>query len=341
MHISFITINSVFGLLFAFLIAVLAIVLSGSQLSRYGDALAIRTKIDSSFIGALFLATVTSLPELAVSMSALLREPLTVGPDLAVGNMLGSNLFNLFILGIIGLVFTQTYKTLKQSDLHQKNLLQSLQLLIIAFIAYRYSCISLPIINVNWLLLLIPIAYISFLKKNAIQDEDKEPQVIQSSQSNIVNESTFLFYTKLILLSLIIIMAGIFLSTLGSQMALPVQQGGLGLQASFIGTLFLALSTSLPELVIACSCIRYGLADMAVGNIIGSNLFNLLILCIGDLLLKDDLLLNHVSSNHQLSFIFITILSLFGLLIIRYPKSIRIGSFLILISYIFAMLIQP
>ena len=109
--------------------------------------------------------------------------------------------------------------------------------------------------------------------------------------------------------------------------------------ASFIGTLFLALSTSLPELVIACSCLRYGLADMAVGNIIGSNLFNLLILCLGDLL-KENLLLNHVSSNHQLSFSFIATLSLFGLLILRYPKTIRIGSFLILLSYLFAMLIQ-
>ena len=300
----------------------------------------IRTKIESGLIGALFLATVTSLPELAVSMSALLREPLTVGPDLAVGNMLGSNLFNLFILGLIGLAFTQKLKQVNQSDLHQKTLLQSLLLLIIAFIAYRYPSTSLSFIRVNWLLLILPIAYLFFLKKNAIQDEEKEPQVIQSSQSNIVNDSTPLFYTKLILLSLIIIGTGIFLSTLGSQMALPMQQGGFGLQASFIGTLFLALSTSLPELVIAFSCLRYGLADMAVGNIIGSNLFNLLILCLGDLLLKENLLLNHVSSNHQLSFSFIAILSLFGLLILRYPKTIRIGSFIILISYLFTMLIQ-
>ena len=339
MEISFISINTAFELLFAFLIAVLVIVLSGSKLSRYGDALAIRTKIESGLIGALFLATVTSLPELAVSMSALLREPLTVGPDLAVGNMLGSNLFNLFILGLIGLAFTQKLKQVNQSDLHQKTLLQSLLLLIIAFIAYRYPSTSLSFIRVNWLLLILPIAYL-FPEKNAIQDEEKEPQVIQSSQSNIVNDSIPLFYTKLILLSLIIIGTGIFLSTLGSQMALPMQQGGFGLQASFIGTLFLALSTSLPELVIAFSCLRYGLADMAVGNIIGSNLFNLLILCLGDLLLKENLLLNHVSSNHQLSFSFIAILSLFGLLILRYPKTIRIGSFIILISYLFTMLIQ-
>ena len=173
-----------------------------------------------------------------------------------------------------------------------------------------------------------------------IQEGEKKPQVIQSSQSYLVNESTPLFYTKLILLSLIIIGAGIFLSTLGSQMALPVQQGGFGLQASFIGTLFLALSTSLPELVIACSCLRYGSADMAVGNIIGSNSFNLLILCLGDLLLKEELLLNHASSNHLLSFSFIAILSLFGLIILRYPRTIRIGSFLILLSYLFVVLIQ-
>jgi cation:H+ antiporter len=341
MQMSFLSINTAFELLLAFLTAVLVIVLSGSQLSRYGDALAIRTKIESGLIGALFLATVTSLPELAVSMSALLREPLNVGPDLAVGNMLGSNLFNLFILGISGLIFTHAFTQVKQSGLHQKTLLQSVLLLAIAFMAYRYPCKSLPNLHVNWLLLLLPILYLFFLKKNSIQEEEKESQVIQSNQNNLVNESTPLFYTKLIVLSLIIIGAGIFLSTLGGQMALPVDQGGFGLQASIIGTLFLALSTSLPELVIVCSCLRYGLADMAVGNIIGSNLFNLLILCIGDLLLKDALLLKHASSDHQVSFGFIAILSLFALLILRYPKSIRIGSILILISYVFAMLIQP
>ncbi len=340
MQISFISISTAFELIFAFLVAVLVIVLSGSKLSHYGDALAIRTKIGSGLIGALFLATVTSLPELAVSISALLKEPLAVGPDLAVGNMLGSNLFNLFILGLAGLVFTPKLKQVKQSELHQKILLQSLILLIIVFIAYSYPSTSLSFIHVNWLLLILPIAYVFFLKKNAIQEEEKDPQVIQTCQSKIVNDSTPLFYTKLILLSLIIIGAGIFLSTLGSQMALPVQQGGFGLQASFVGTLFLALSTSLPELVIAFTCLRYGLADMAVGNIIGSNLFNLLILCLCDLLLKENLLLNHVSSNHQLSFSFIATLSLFGLLILRYPKTIRIGSFLIILIYFFVMLIQ-
>ena len=54
-------------------------------------------------------------------MSALLREPLTVGPDLAAGNMLGSNLFNLFILGLTGLAFTQKLKQVKQSDLSSKD----------------------------------------------------------------------------------------------------------------------------------------------------------------------------------------------------------------------------
>ena len=154
---SFLSINTAFELLLAFLTAVLVIVLSGSQLSRYGDALAIRTKIESGLIGALFLATVTSLPELAVSMSALLREPLNVGPDLAVGNMLGSNLFNLFILGISGLIFTHAFTQVKQSGLHQKTLLQSVLLLAIAFMAYRSPCKSLPNQHVNWLLLLLPI----------------------------------------------------------------------------------------------------------------------------------------------------------------------------------------
>ena len=107
-------------ILFLFCVGVIVTVLAGTQLSRYADELSRRRNLDKGFIGMLFLAGVTSLPELAVCFSALLREPLTRGCDLALGNILGSNLFNLFILGLTGLFFAHTYHQMRERQA-QKN----------------------------------------------------------------------------------------------------------------------------------------------------------------------------------------------------------------------------
>lgn len=79
-----------------------------------------------------------------------------------------------------------------------------------------------------------------------------------------------------------------------------------GLQESFVGTVFLALSTSLPELAVSLAAIRMGAIDMAVGNILGSNLFNILILSVDDAFYRGGLLLADASGSHLLT-VFATI----------------------------------
>ncbi len=335
-------IQTPFQLLGLFFLTVLITVVSGVRLSRLGDALAERLQLDAGIIGALFLAAVTSLPELTVSLSALLREPIQIGAELAVGNMLGSNLFNLFILGIVSLLFSKTIPQRKQLLLHQRTLWQSLLLLLIAFLAFsipssRQSVV--PLFQCSWLLLLLPVIYVwSMLKNRDTADAANTP----TAQSPLSKQSSLRFYSSLISLSIIIILAGILLSSLGSRMALPASEGGLGLQASLIGTFFLALATSLPELVIAVASLRFGYADMALGNILGSNLFNLLILFIGDVALREELLFNHIGSSHNFSFLFILILSLLAFPLLRstQPKNTRVLGGLLVITYLLSLWIQ-
>ncbi len=78
-----------------------AILVAGSRLTRYGDAIARHTGLGGSWIGLVLMATVTSLPELAVTITSVRIGAL----DLAIGNLVGSNLFNLSLLGVDDLLF--------------------------------------------------------------------------------------------------------------------------------------------------------------------------------------------------------------------------------------------
>ena len=140
--------------------------------------------------------------------------------------------------------------------------------------------------------------------------QQTEP-LTESSDIQPISEQTssLFFYSRLILLSLSVVAAGILLSYVGGRMTLSTELGGFNLSATFVGTLFLAFSTSLPECVIAVAALRMGHADMAAGNIVGSNIFNLLILSISDCVLRHESLLAHCSPHHILSLLGISLLS--------------------------------
>ena len=339
MQIDFIKFNSTFELALAFIVCAFIVVIFGFKLSIYAEALSHRYKIDSGIIGLVFLAFITSLPELIVSISSLLREPLEIGADLAIGNLLGSNLFNIFILGLLGFFYSKIFQKVDKIKLHQKSLIQSLLLLLITYIAYIYSNSLLWPTNTSWVLLLSPLLYLLFIKKYS-ETSNKEDIFINHSIKSLAEESALYFHFKLLLMCLIIIISGIQLSSIGGNMALPRSQGGFGLDASFIGLLFLAFCTSLPELIIALSCLKQKLPDMAIGNIIGSNMFNLIILCLGDVLLKERILFEGALNNYDSLFGFIFIISVFTFIFLKNPKKIKIYSLCIILTYLIALLFE-
>src|SRR3972149_4379821 len=99
--------------------------------------------------------------------------------------------------------------------------------------------------------------------------------------------------SKYVFNALIIIGAAAWLPFIGDRLA---EETGLG--RSFIGSIFIALTTSLPELVVSISALKIGAADMAIANLFGSNIFNIFILAIDDIFYKKGPLLAHVSLNH-------------------------------------------
>ncbi|MEN8254077.1 MAG: hypothetical protein ABFR33_01275 [Verrucomicrobiota bacterium] len=309
------------GLLLSFAATAAVVVLAGIRLSIYGDALGERTGLGRGLVGLVFLAAVTSLPELVVSLTSVIQctDPLQ-GADLATGNMLGSNIFNLLILALSALLFQRKFDPGKLESPHTDSTAYGLVLLAVfagAFLVSGASGSIVPGLHCSWGVLLLPAAYGIFLRREHRQQREAKIETHLPSEQMLTQLPAPRFYSVLGVLCLLIIGGGIMLSILGSRMALPAEQGGFGLEASLIGTIFLAISTSLPELVISIASVRMGFLDMAVGNVLGSNMFNLLIIFAADVAMRGGSLLRHASSKHWTSVGLILLLTLLASLLLR------------------------
>jgi cation:H+ antiporter len=332
------------GLLLSFVATAIVVVLAGTRLSVFGDALGDRTGLGSGLVGLIFLAAVTSLPELVVSLTSVIQcnDP-QQGADLATGNMLGSNVFNLLILSLMALLFPRKFDPGRMDDPHTDSTIYGLVMLGIfamAFLASGVSEFLIPGLRCSWATLLLPITYGFILKREHRQQSETEKEDHLPSEQKLAQIPAPNFYSILGILCLLIIGGGIILSFLGSRMALPPEQGGFGLEASLIGTVFLAISTSLPELVISIASVRMGFLDMAVGNVLGSNMFNLLIVFAADTAMRKGTLLSHASSRHWTSVGLIFLLTLFaGLLLrVRNRRAATTIATVMIAAYVAAML---
>jgi cation:H+ antiporter len=308
------------GLVVAFLATAVLVVLSGIKLSVYGDALADRTGLGSGLIGLVFLAGVTSLPEVVVSLTSVIRAvDAPTGADLATGNMLGSNVFNLLILALMALVFPARFKPQKMKNTHSDSIIYGLVMLgifSVAFITAGLAKMQVPLVGCSWPVLALPVAYGLMLMREHRQHQASEEEHLPE-ETQLTQQPAIRFYSTLLALCALIIGGGVLLSILGARMSLPPDQGGFGLEASLIGTLFLAISTSLPELVISFASIRLGFLEMSVGNVLGSNMFNLLIIFIADTALRGHSMLRQASSKHWTSVVLTLLLTLLASALLR------------------------
>jgi cation:H+ antiporter len=309
------------GLLAGFVATAAVVVVAGIRLSIYGDALGERTGLGSGLVGLVFLAAVTSLPELVVSLTSVIQNTdLPTGADLATGNMLGSNIFNLLILALAALFFPRKFVPGKLENNHNGSILYGLLLLAVfaaAFLAAERTEWLVPGLRCSGGVVFLPAAYLICLRREHGRHKAVDTGNHLPVEHALTRLSALRFYSVLAGLSLLIICGGIMLSILGSRMSLPPGQGGFGLEASLIGTVFLAISTSLPELVISFSSIRMGFIDMAVGNVLGSNMFNLLIVFAADTAMRKGSLLHHASAVHWTSVGQIVLLTLMAGLLLR------------------------
>lgn len=246
-----------------FIISSALIVIAAIKLAEYGDIIAIRTRLGGLFVGTLLIAGATSLPEVLTSINALhLNEP-----NLAAGNLLGSNMFNMFLLAILD-VLSRNQRILRKAAMKHA-LSGSLAILIITLVIF--FIVAQLDIKIGWIgldsltLIVVYITSMHLIQTNA--ERSSEPVLTE------IPPSTPSLRTGLI---------GFLVAATGLVAITPFMVGAsneiaeiTGLGTTFVGTTLVAMVTSLPEMVTTIAAIRIGANDMAIGNLFGSNMFNM------------------------------------------------------------------
>ncbi|HBT83441.1 MAG: hypothetical protein A2091_02250 [Desulfuromonadales bacterium GWD2_61_12] len=260
----------------AFAACAVVIIYCGARLSRYGDILAEKSGLGGTWIGLLLVASVTSLPELVTGISAVTYVH---APDIAVGNILGSCVFNLLILAGLDLIEREAPISTKARQGHNLAAGFGILLLSVTALALHFggqfppfgwiSLFSLPLAAIY----LVSIRLVYFYEKRQIarfvEEHARELKYRQVTLRSAV--------TGYVGYAVLVFCAALILPELGAEIA---DVSGLG--QTFAGNVFVAIATSLPEVVVSVEAMRIGAIDMAVANLFGSNLFNLFILPIID-----------------------------------------------------------
>lgn len=258
-----------------FLFFAAIIVAAGSLLSRQADVIAEITGLGRVLIGSVLLAGATSLPELVVDVSAIRQK----APDLAVGDLVGSSLINLLILAVLDMTRYSPGRMLSRVAAgHALGAAVSIALAAIAGIALlterrMHPGTFLGLGPGSWCILATYVYGVRMIyldqRLAAREAAEHEPHAVPGGRAPSLRNAVILFAIGVT----VIVIAGPSLAAAANDLA---QQSGLG--TTFIGTTLVALSTSLPELVTCLAAVRMGAHDLAIGNIFGSNAFNMAIL---------------------------------------------------------------
>lgn len=294
-----------------FALCLLLIGFAGFKLSRYGDVIAEKTGMGGSWVGLILLATVTSLPELITGISSV---TMARTPDIAVGDVLGSCVFNLMI--IVVLDFLQRGESVYTRASTGHILSAGFGVVLIGIAGFNLLLAQNGMVwRIGHVGMYTPIMLLIYaIAMRTVFRYEREHLDAYTEQRverypDIKLRDAAIGYA---LAALVVAGAGLWLPFVGKQLALS-----MGWHESFVGTLFVAFVTSVPELVVTISALRIGALDMAIGNLLGSNLFDIAILALDDLLYLPGPILSHVSSTHgvsALSAIVMTGVAIIGLL---------------------------
>jgi cation:H+ antiporter len=328
------------------LLSALLIVAAGTLLARSGDAIAARTNLGGMWIGSVFLALATSLPELSTDVAAVRIH----APDLAVGDVFGSSMANMLILAIINLLPPG-------SGLFRK---ATLDHALYASIAIILTCIAAIIILVHptrtyfgfgpgsfLLVVVYLVGSRAVFRRNALAQRaarteemsgpprahDVGRQAPEAAPPQSLRRAALYFLAG----AAVMLFAAPRFAQSAEQVAVVT-----GIGATFIGTWLVGLATSLPELVTSLAAVRMRAYDLAVGNLFGSNAFNMTIFAILDAVQPGPPVLGTVSPLHAISAMAAVALMAVGTAALVYRSQGRLAllepsSMLIIIGYVLTL----
>ena len=284
----------------------LIILFASKYLVRSADIIAVETGMGRSFVGVLLLATATSLPELATGVSSII---LVGEPDLAAGDAFGSNLFNLLIIGILDLTW-KNGPILGAVGRAPILLAFSGAVIIgvatLALLVYWSGifAINTYVSPMSILLLLVFVLIMYMIFQSDRNNDEVSNDVQQSGASGPLglSKASILYAFS----AGVMVLASIFLARTGDSIAIAMDW-----HASFVGTQFLAFSTSLPELATSFAAVRIGAPELAISNVLGSNVFNMgFVLFMDELAYTDGPIWSGISHVHMVAGIIAILMTL-------------------------------
>ncbi|MBY0473778.1 MAG: sodium:calcium antiporter [Nitrosomonas sp.] len=302
---------------FEFGLCAMLIGLAGTRLCRYADVIADKTGLSGSWVGLILLATVTSLPELVTGVSALTLANI---PNIAVGSLLGSCVFNLTILVVLDFLVRGESLYRRASSSHI--LSAGFGVILIGFVGLNVLLIDKNTFNIAHIGIYTPaiiMFYIVAMRAMYIHERAQVREFVERVADRYPDITLHQAYLRYALSALAVIAAGIYLPFVAAQLAAL-----MGWNNTFVGTLFIAGITSLPELAVSIAAFRMGALDMAIANLLGSNLFNILILALEDLIFLAGPLLTHTSPLHAFSALSAVIMSGIVIVGLVYRPSTRL-----------------
>lgn len=278
-----------------FSVLLLVIGWAGVKLSRYGDIIAEKTNMGGTWVGLVLLATVTSLPELVTGISSVTVAHV---PNIAVGDALGSCVFNLLILVVVDFFYRKesVYTRARQGHILSAGFGIVLIGMVAANLVLAQHGFGITFHNIGFYTPIIFLFYILAMRtvfhyEQAHLDAYTEESIKRYPE--VTMQQAVMHYAAV---ATLVVVAASYLPFVGN--ALAVQ---MGWHKSFVGTIFIAFATSVPELVVTIAAVRIGALDMAVANLFGSNLFDALIIGIDDVFYREGSLLADASPVHTMT----------------------------------------
>lgn len=320
---------------FKFAVCLAVILFAGTKLARYGDIIAEKTGLGRIWIGVVLIAFVTTIPELVTSVSSVV---LVHSPDLALGTLLGSCCFNLAILAVLDILHSRTPVLSVASPRHIVTGGWGAMLIAIAaagiLAGYRFTFLTLGWVGVPTIVILI--LYLAGMWWIFRRERGEQLEIAQSTPNQYEKFTSRTVGIRFALAAAAVIAAGIWLSFIGDEIGRTTGWG-----STFVGSMFLAIGTSAPELVVAITALRIGAVDLAVADVLGANMLDIAMIVPVDLAQGQGSVLSSVSSNHLIVAsvaVTMTILVMAGLRFRRSRKLFGVASWytpLLITLYVF------
>lgn len=316
-----------------FFLSAAVVVGAAIKLAEYGDVIAVRTRLGGVFVGTIFLAGATSLPELLASLSSFRAGV----PNLAAGNLFGSNMVNMLLLALVDLITFQVPLMRKIAINHALTAALTTILMLMAAIAIMADFHS----TIGWVgtdslvIILIYFGGVWLIQREsngpspspapvAIEPGPEFPSLLKGIIGFAISATVLVLVVPQLVRD-------------SSEIAVIT-----GMGAGLVGTAMLSVVTSLPELLAAIAAVRIGAYDMAVGNLFGSSVFNMLGVGVADFFYMDGRFLAAIDPNFALVALLGMLLTNMALLgnLARVERKIlflELDTLAIILVYIFGM----